>query len=264
MTNSKIEWTDATWNPITGCSKISEGCEHCYAERMVKRFPKIYPNGFRPTFHEKRLSDPLHWKKPRRIFVCSMGDLFHEDVPLEWIAKVFKVMKNCPQHKFLLLTKRPARAKAVLETLMHFYYLETLMHFYYPEESDPVTAYFPHVWLGVTIELSSYRHRAITLLNTHFAHRFVSLEPLLGPINIESFIWNRSIDKGFIEWVIVCGETGPGAREMKPEWVRDIRDKCADIGVPFFFKKWGGARRSENERLLDGREWNEFPKEGEK
>jgi len=243
MTNTKIEWADATWNPITGCSKISEGCEHCYAERMVKRFPKIYPNGFKPTFHEKRLSDPLRWRKPKRIFVCSMGDLFHEDVPIEWIYRVFNVMKWCPQHTFLLLTKRPERAKAVLETLMHFYY---------PEESDPVTAYFPHVWLGVTIELSSYRHRAITLLNTHIAHRFVSLEPLLGPMNIESFIWYGS-------WVIVGGETGPGARPMKPEWVRDIRDRCADFGVPFFFKKWGGARRSENERLLDGREWNEFP-----
>jgi protein gp37 len=243
VTNSKIEWTESTWNPITGCSKISEGCEHCYAERIVKRFPHIYPNGFKPTFHEKRLSDPLKWKKPRRIFVCSMGDLFHEDVPIEWVYRVFNVMKWCPQHTFLLLTKRPARAKAMLETLTHFYY---------PEERDPITAYFPHVWLGVTIETSKHSHRAITLLNTHIAHRFVSLEPLLGPMNIESFIWYRS-------WVIVGGETGPGAREMKPEWVRDIRDTCADFGVPFFFKKWGGARRSENERLLDGREWNELP-----
>lgn len=255
MTNSKIEWTESTWNPITGCSKISEGCEHCYAERMVKRFPHIYPNGFKPTFHEKRLSDPLKWKKPRRIFVCSMGDLFHEDVPMEWIYRVFNVMKWSPQHTFLLLTKRPARAKAVLETLMHFYY---------PEESDPISAYFSHVSLGVTIELSSYRHRAITLLNTHIAHRFVSLEPLLGPINIDGFTWDKTVDEDRIEWVIVGGETGPGAREMKPEWVRDIRDKCIENEVPFFFKKWGGARRSENERFLDGREWNEFPKEVER
>ena len=245
--NTKIEWADATWNPITGCSKISEGCEHCYAERMVKRFPKIYPNGFKPTLHEKRLEEPLHWKKPRRIFVCSMGDLFHEDVSIEWIAKVFKVMKDCPQHTFLLLTKRPARAKAVLETLMHFHY---------PEESDPISAYFPHVSLGVTIELSSYRHRAITLLNTQIAHRFVSLEPLLGPVKIDSFVWNRSIDKDFIEWVIVGGETGPGAREMKPEWVRNIRDKCIENEVPFFFKKWGAGN---NSRILYGREWNEIP-----
>jgi protein gp37 len=179
-----------------------------------------------------------------------MGDLFHEDVPVEWIYRVFNVMKWSPQHTFLLLTKRPARAKAMLETLMHFRY---------SEESDPVTAYFPHIWLGVTIELSSYRHRAITLLNTHVAHRFVSLEPLLGPINIDGFTWDKTVDEDRIEWVIVGGETGPGARPMKPEWVRDIRDRCIENEVPFFFKKWGGARRSENERLLDGREWNEFP-----
>jgi protein gp37 len=250
MNNTKIEWADATWNPITGCSKISEGCEHCYAERMVKRFPKIYSNGFKPTFHEKRLSDPLRWRKPRRVFVCSMGDLFHEDVPIEWVYRVFNVMKWCPQHTFLLLTKRPERAKALTEAMMHFYY---------SEEEDPLTTYFSHVWLGVTIESSEHTHRAVTLLQTNFAHRFVSLEPLLSSINIDPYVCNLSVDRGFIEWVIVGGETGPKAREMKPEWVSDIRDTCIEHEVPFFFKKWGGVRRSENERLLDGREWNEFP-----
>jgi len=254
MTNSKIEWTESTWNPITGCSKISEGCEHCYAEKMVKRFPHIYPNGFKPTFYEKRLSDPLKWKKPRRIFVCSMGDLFHEDVPLEWIAKVFKVMKDCPQHTFLLLTKRPENALKV-------------------EEQVSENIYLPNVWIGVTIESSDHLIRGEILHFLRFKHKFVSLEPLLSRIRIEDLFYPRtfyySVPNGShwdiiaqasqIEWVIVGGETGPGAREMKSEWVRDIRDKCIENEVPFFFKKWGGARRSENERLLDGREWNEFP-----
>ncbi len=250
MTNTKIEWADATWNPITGCSKISEGCEHCYAERMVKRFPNIYPNGFKPTFHEKHLSDPLKWKKPRRIFVCSMGDLFHEDVPMEWIYRVFNVMKWCPQHTFLLLTKRPERAKVLLKTLMRDYY---------SEESDPITAYFSHVWLGVTVEHLNYVDRIAILQETNFAHRFVSFEPLLSYVYIATCVSKTAYYKRPIEWVIVGGETGPRAREMKPEWVRDIRDTCIEHEVPFFFKKWGGVRRSENERLLDGREWDEFP-----
>ena len=250
MTNTKIEWADATWNPITGCSKISEGCEHCYAERMVKRFPKIYPNGFKPTFHEKRLEEPLHWKKPRRIFVCSMGDLFHEDVSIEWIYKVFDIMSRCPQHTFLLLTKRPERAKALTETMLHLYY---------PELKYPLTSFlFLNVWLGVTVEHFKHTDRIALLQETNFAHRFVSLEPLLSIIHIGIYLFISHYDGRPIEWVIVGGETGPGARKMKPERVRDIRDDCIKYKVPFFFKKWGGGNKS---RLLDGREWNEFPKE---
>jgi len=206
---------------------------------MVKRFPKIYPNGFKPTFHEKRLEEPLHWKKPRRIFVCSMGDLFHEDVPYEWIEKVFKVMKECPQHTFLLLTKRPLIAR-------------TVQCVWLSNHSSPL----PNVWLGVTVEHFVYDDRIATLQKADFAHKFISLEPLLSPIFIGFNLFASAYDGRPIEWVIVGGETGLGARMMKPEWVRDIRDECVKRGVPFFFKKWGGGN---NSRLLDGREWNQMP-----
>jgi len=245
---TKIEWADATWNPITGCSRISEGCEHCYAERMVKRFPRIYPNGFKPTFHESRLEDPLHWKKPRRIFVCSMGDLFHKDVSIEWIYRVFDVMQRCPQHTFLLLTKRPGRAKALTKTMLHFYF---------PEEADALKTHFSHVWFGVTIESRENLARAEVALQTGFAHKFVSLEPLLSSLPIGKYLFPLAYRANF-EWVIVGGETGPGARLMKYEWARYVLDACRRYKIPFFFKKWGGGN---NGRILDGREWNEFPKE---
>lgn len=243
---TKIEWADATWNPITGCSKISEGCEHCYAERMAKRFPKIYPNGFKPTFHEKRLEEPLHWKEPRRIFVCSMGDLFHEDVSIEWIYRVFDIMRRRQQHTFLLLTKRPERAKALTETMLRFYY---------PELKHALTTLFPHVWLGVTIESIENLGRAEVALQTGFAHKFVSLEPLLSSVPIGQYL-SPVENRGRFEWVIVGGETGPGARPMKYDWASYVLDDCARHEVPFFFKKWGAGN---NSRILYGREWNEIP-----
>jgi len=249
MTNTKIEWADATWNPITGCSKISIGCDHCYAERMTKRFPKIYPSGFKPTFHEKRLEEPLRWKKPRRIFVCSMGDLFHKDVSIEWVCKVFDVMKRCPQHTFLLLTKRPEIAKAFTETMFHFGFLGS------PEPPDIIKTRFSHVWLGVTIESLENLGRAEIALQTNFAHKFVSLEPLLSSFPIGQYLFPAE-HRDYFKWVIVGGETGPGARLMKYDWVMYVLDACRRHKIPFFFKKWGGGNKS---RLLDGREWNEFP-----
>lgn len=241
MTNTKIEWADATWNPITGCSKISEGCEHCYAERMIKRFPKIYPNGFMPTFHENRLEAPLKWKKPKRIFVCSMGDLFHENVHIEWVYKVFDVMKRCPQHTFLLLTKRPLIAEVTQLGWL---------------ENHNMSLPLPNVWLGVTVEHHIHTDRMAILQRANFAHRFVSLEPLLSTIHIGLYLFASAYDGRPIEWVIVGGETGPGARPMKPEWIRYIRDECVKREIPFFFKKWGAGNSS---RILDGQEWNEFP-----
>ena len=234
MAATKIEWTDATWNPVTGCHKISPGCKHCYAERMSKRLhaagmPK-YRNGFTVvTTHPDALDIPLRWRKPRAIFVNSMSDLFHDAVPDDFIRQVFAVMTQAHWHRYQVLTKRPERLLALNETL----------------------PWPPQVWLGVSVESDRYVGRIDLLRQTDAAVKFLSLEPLLGPL--------PSLNLDGIDWVIVGGESGPGARPMQREWAADIRDQCLAAGVPFHFKQWGGVFKKRNGRLLDGREWNDFP-----
>jgi protein gp37 len=232
-TNSAIEWTEATWNPVTGCDKVSPGCAHCYAERMARRLQAMrqanYANGFELTLQPAMLELPLRWKKPRRIFVNSMSDLFHEAVPTEFIKRVFDVMSRAHWHEFQVLTKRASRLREVA----------------------PVLDWPEHVWMGVSVENHRFVHRIEDLRRTGAKVRFLSLEPLLGPLP-------RLNLKG-IHWVIVGGESGPGARPMREEWVRDIRDQCAGSGVPFFFKQWGGVFKSRTGREFDGRTWDDVP-----
>ena len=238
---SKIEWTETTWNPVTGCTKISAGCQHCYAERMAKRLQAMgkpsYRNGFQVTCHEDRLDEPSHWRKPRLVFVCSMGDLFHEEVPHEFIGHVFDAMCANPQHTFQILTKRPMR-----------------MH------TSRFGAHWPHnVWAGVSVENQETADRRIPdLLKCPAAVRFVSMEPLLGPISCGNLRLLQATGAG-IHWVIVGGESGPGARPMQEEWVVDIKDQCEAASVPFFFKQWGRANKKKNGRLLQGRTWDAMP-----
>jgi len=232
-TTSKIEWTEATWNPITGCSKVSPGCKHCYAELMAKRLqgmgkPK-YRNGFNVTIHEKSFHEPFLWRKPRMVFVNSMSDLFHPEIPEEIILELFEVMNNNPQHIFQVLTKRAERLFKMNSKIK----------------------WTPNIWMGVTVENSKYVHRFELLKQTDAHIKFLSCEPLLGPLpdlNLEG-----------IDWVIVGGESGSRARPMDIEWVRDIRDKCLETNTPFFFKQWGGRNKKANGRLLDGRTWDEMP-----
>ncbi len=230
---SAIEWTGSTWNPITGCVKISPGCTHCYAERMAKRLQAMgqpnYANGFKLAMHEHALELPLQWKKPQTIFVNSMSDLFLKDVPVEFIKRVFHVMGQARQHTFQVLTKRADRLYVLSGEL-------------------PWT---PNIWMGVTVENSDYSHRIDHLRQTGAYLKFLSIEPLLGRIP------NLNLDG--IDWVIVGGESGPGARPMKPEWVMDIRNQCKRAGVPFFFKQWGGVRKKKAGRELEGRTWDEMP-----
>lgn len=231
--NSKIEWTESTWNPVTGCTKISEGCKNCYAERMALRLRAAgspnYANGFKVTLHPHALEIPLRWKQPRTIFVNSMSDLFHKDVPLDFISKIFDVMYRASHHRFQILTKRSGRLMKLSSKLT------------WPE----------NVWMGVTVENADCSFRTDDLRNTEAAIKFISFEPLLGPI--------PNIDFKGIDWVIVGGESGPKARPMKSEWAIDIRDQCLSTGVPFFFKQWGGVNRNKTGRLLDGRTWDEMP-----
>ena len=230
---SPIEWTEATWNPLTGCTKISPGCKHCYAERMSLRLQAMgqpnYVNGFTLALHEHMLSIPLHWKKPRRIFVNSMSDLFQENVPVSFIQKVFSVMTQASHHQFQILTKRPERLL----------------------ELDKDLDWHRNIWMGVSVENQKYAFRINHLRETHAHIKFLSLEPLLGPL--------RDLDLSGIDWVIVGGESGPKARPVDPAWVRDIRDQCLEAGVAFFFKQWGGKRKSKTGRKLDGRTWSEYP-----
>jgi protein gp37 len=230
---TKIEWTEVTWNPVTGCSKISEGCRHCYAERMAARLKAMgqprYRNGFRVTLQPDIVELPLKWKKPRVVFVNSMGDLFHSKVPLDYIALVFRTMARSPKHIFQVLTKRAGRAAKLSSSLP------------WPR----------NVWLGVTVESARHLDRLEHLRMTPAAVRFISFEPLLGEM--------PCLELYGIDWVIVGGESGPGARPMNVEWVRDIRDTSVREGVPFFFKQWGGVRKKKRGRILDGKEWNEMP-----
>ncbi len=230
---SAIEWTEATWNPTTGCTKISLGCKNCYAERLALRLQAMgnpkYANGFQLTLHEDALDLPLRWKKPRKIFVNSMSDLFHEEIPLDFIQRVFQTMQQAHWHIFQILTKRAERMA----------------------ELAPQLPWPPNVWMGVTVEEQRYTHRIDLLRTVPAAVRFLSLEPLLGPL--------PNLNLNGIHWVIVGGESGPGARPMKPEWVTDIRDQCQDAGVAFFFKQWGGVHKKRAGRLLEGRTWDDIP-----
>ena len=232
-THSSIEWTESTWNPLTGCTKISPGCKHCYAERMAWRLQAMgqpnYANGFELTLHEHALEAPLSWKKPQVVFVNSMSDLFHRDVPTEFIQQVFSVMRRASWHTFQVLTKRSERL------------LELSPQIEWPE----------NVWMGVSVETQDYAFRIDHLRQTGARTRFLSLEPLLGPL--------PRLDLRGINWVIVGGESGPGARPLHEEWVLEIRDQCQNARVPFFFKQWGGVRKKRAGRLLEGRTWDAMP-----
>ncbi|HWE95955.1 MAG TPA: phage Gp37/Gp68 family protein [Tepidisphaeraceae bacterium] len=231
---SSIEWTDATWNPVTGCTKVSPGCKHCYAERMAQRLRAMgqprYADGFKVTLQPDVLELPLKWRLPRIIFVNSMSDLFHKDVPTEYIQQCFDVMQRAAHHTFQVLTKRPERV------------LELNRELPWPK----------NVWIGTSIETEEYTWRAERLAKlAKAAIRFLSVEPLLGPI--------AKLPLAQIDWVIVGGESGPGARPMREEWVRQIKSQCDGAGVPFFFKQWGGVHKSKFGRTLDKQEWNGMP-----
>ena len=232
--NSRIEWTEATWNPVTGCTKVSPGCKYCYAEVMAKRLRAMgsarYANGFKMTLQPDLLKLPASWKRPRLIFVNSMSDLFHQDVPTGYIINVFQAMCGSPQHTYQVLTKRPER---LLE-----------LHHILPMR--------PFIWLGTSIENADYKHRIETLRAVETPVRFLSLEPLLGDLGKLNF-------EG-IHWVIVGGESGPRARPMRKTWVRNIRRECRRQGVRFFFKQWGGRNKKKSGRVLDGRTYDEYPK----
>jgi protein gp37 len=233
--NSPIEWTEATWNPVTGCDKVSPGCAHCYAERMAKRLKAMgqgnYTHGFELTLQPQMLELPLRWKRSKRIFVNSMSDMFHADVPLEFIQKAFDVMRRASWHQYQVLTKRSER---LLSTDSHLNWQ-------------------PHIWMGVSVENARFLHRIDHLRETHAHVKFLSLEPLLGPL--------PNLDLRNIDWVIVGGESGPHARPVGPSWVSDIRDQCRDAGVAFFFKQWGGVFKSRTGRELEGRTWDQMPDE---
>ncbi len=233
MARSSIEWTEATWNPVTGCTKTSPGCKNCYALRMSHRLHAMgaisYRNGFDLTLHPRLLTRPLRWKSPQRIFVNSMSDLFHDAVPVPFVASVFEVMNAADWHQFQVLTKRSERLLAM----------------------DWRLPWAKNIWMGVSVESQKYTYRIDHLRQTGAAIKFLSLEPLLGPI--------KNIDLAGIDWVIVGGESGPGARPMDVSWIREIRDQCSSSKTPFFFKQWGGVFKKRAGRQLDGETWDEYP-----
>jgi len=292
---SKIEWCDTTWNPITGCTKISQGCKNCYASELHNRRHKAYlagaklPAQYAKPFetvqlHPERLEMPLHWKKPRRVFVNSMSDLFHPNVPDYFIGMVFAVMALAPHHTFMILTKRPERMEKIFKRSSGEFWgtvRVNLLRKGYPLPDDETAIHpLPNVWLGVSVENADHLDRIDLLRRNHAAVRFISFEPLLGPVD--------NVDLTGIQWVIVGGESGPNARPMHPDWARSIRDQCQAAGVKFFFKQWGEwypspyqGRHTDHAgfkfdkptntirvgkkaagRLLDGREWNEYPEAG--
>jgi protein gp37 len=230
---SAIEWTDATWNPVRGCTKVSPGCKHCYAETLAERFRGVpdhpFEHGFDLQLIPSALELPLRWRAGRRIFVNSMSDLFHDDVPAAYIRRVFGVMSRASHHQYQVLTKRSARMARLAANL-----------------EIP-----PHVWMGVSVENQKYTTRIDDLRRVEAAVRFLSIEPLIGPI--------EDLDLAGIHWVIVGGESGHGARAMDPAWVRSIRDQCVASNVKFFFKQWGGVRKHVTGRVLDNRTWDEMP-----
>jgi protein gp37 len=281
MANTRIEWTEKTWNPITGCTKISEGCKHCYAERMSKRlagrcgYDKDEP--FKVTLHPDKLDEPLRWRKPSKIFVCSMGDLFHEDVPFSWITEVFDVMCSWrwpnkeaerlgeqeylvdPKHTYMVLTKRPERVDQWLDWVGHYWPGDSPLNINLEAEHN----FGQHIWLGVTAENQQRADERIPiLLQIPAAKRFVSVEPMLGPVDLTQIdiggnvwinsltgdcksyhpyggMWKINESKNKLDWIICGGETGPGARPMRSAWVISLRDQCQEAGTPFFFKSWG-------------------------
>ncbi|MGI8976411.1 MAG: DUF5131 family protein [Thermomicrobiales bacterium] len=236
-TNSSIEWTEATWNPLTGCTKVSAGCKHCYAERMAKRLKAMgspnYQNGFKLTLQPQMLNVPYTWRKPRKVFVNSMSDLMHPEVPDEYIVKVFEVMNDNLQHRFQLLTKRPERLASI----------------------EHLVTWTANIWMGVTVENDRFLSRVDLLRDCGAEVKFLSLEPLLGPLS--------DLALNEIDWAIVGGESGPKARPMEAWWATELRDKCVESSVPFFFKQWGGVQKHRHGRLLEGREWNQIPGEVE-
>jgi protein gp37 len=233
MSLSKIEWTETTWNPLTGCSKISTGCKNCYAEKMALRLKAMksanYENGFKLTCHPVTLGIPFSWSKPKMVFVNSMSDLFHEDVPALFIKKVFEVMRIASQHQYQILTKRS----------------EILL------KMNASLRWMDNIWMGVSVETSDYQFRIEHLKQTDAKIKFISFEPLLndiGQVNLDG-----------IDWVIVGGESGPGARPIKKEWVLNLQHQCNEKNIAFFFKQWGGANKKKNGRLLDGKLWSQMP-----
>jgi protein gp37 len=231
--SSAIEWTEATWNPVTGCTKISPGCAHCYAERMALRLQamgvRAYERGFEPAVHEELLPLPFSWRRPRRVFVNSMSDLFHEEVAEEFIGRALAVMRDADWHQYQVLTKRAERLAALGQYVQ------------WPR----------NVWMGVTVESADYAWRIDCLRQTQAAVKFVSFEPLLAPIG--------DVDLDGLDWVIVGGESGPGARPMDEDWATGLRDQCLAAGIPFFFKQWGGRNKKATGRELEGRTWDEMP-----
>jgi protein gp37 len=233
-TKTRIEWTEVTWNPVTGCTKLSQGCKHCYAERMAHRLKAMrnprYPNGFDLTLHEDLIAAPRRWKKPTRVFVNSMSDLFHEAIPEDFLQRVFHTMADCPQHVFQVLTKRSGRLRKVA----------------------PALPWPRNVWMGVSVENQAVAGRIDDLRAVPAAVRFLSCEPLIGPLH--------ELPLDGIHWIIVGGESGPGARPMRPEWVHALREQCRTANTAFFFKQWGGVRKDLSGRQLDGRTYDEMPK----
>lgn len=237
---SAIEWTDASWNPVTGCTKISSGCAYCYAERFAERLrgTPAFPHGFDLVLHPERLELPKKWKQPRRIFVNSMSDLFHEEVPFEFVDAVFATMVEANQHTYQVLTKRPERMLDWARSR---------------EESFP-----SHIWVGVSVESQYWARRIDTLVDVPASVRFLSCEPLVRPLSLKEHVAD-----GGLHWVIVGGESGPKARPMNPDWARLLRDECVEAAVPFFFKQWGGKTSKSGGRTLDGRTWEEYPSKAE-
>ncbi|MBN2824321.1 MAG: phage Gp37/Gp68 family protein [Campylobacterales bacterium] len=232
---SRIEWTESTWNPVSGCSKISSGCENCYAERMAKRLQAMgtrgYENGFEVTLHPHVLDKPLRIKKPQMIFVNSMSDIFHKDIPDEYIIKIFEVMNQAHWHTFQVLTKRPERLPSIAHKL---------------QWSD-------NIWMGVTVEANDYVDRVDYLRAIDAKIKFLSIEPLIASVD--------RLDYTDIDWVIVGGESGYGCRIMKQEWVEDVQQKCEQLNIPFFFKQWGGVNKKKNGRFLNSKIYDEMPYE---
>ena len=235
MAKSAIEWTESTWNPVTGCTKVSLGCRHCYAERMASRLQAMgqpnYKRGFQITLHEEALEVPLRWKKPQMVFVNSMSDIFHEKVPEEFIRRVFEVMRKASWHPFQVLTKRAERIERICR------------------EIDWPT----NVWMGVSVEARKYVERVDYLKRIPAGVKFISFEPLIEALG--------EMDLSGIDWAIVGGESGPKARPMERAWVIEIREQCLAARVPFFFKQWGGTNKKKAGRLLDGRTWDELPRQ---
>lgn len=233
MKSTKIEWTESTWNPVTGCPKVSSGCKNCYAEPMSNRLKAMgdhkYSNGFSLTLHPESLNQPYNWKKPRLIFVNSMSDLFHPEIPDKFIEDVFNTMNNTRHHIYQVLTKRSERLKELSSKLI----------------------WTDNIWMGVTIEESGYLYRMDDLKEVSSSIRFLSLEPLLGDLGL--------IKLDGIHWVIVGGESGPGARIMKEEWVNRIKEQCVSQNVLFFFKQWGGVQKKKAGRMLDNKTWDDMP-----